>query len=217
MVTHFTAKERAFVNALKADTGRDLDAWMIAIRASGYTVRNDVIDWLRQQGFTFAHASWLERIHHNGGKLIYAETMAKVQPAPTPEIERAARHRAPSEGAGSQIETLLAAAKAYRPLAQMILTELLVATPGAEARARAGHIAVGSKRTFAALLPTPKDARLMLALGPAPVAGWERPTLSGPPLEAFRDLTHMKVLSDARQIDAEFKQLIRLSIRNCPS
>ncbi|MFX8230931.1 hypothetical protein ABTL16_19260, partial [Acinetobacter baumannii] len=71
MVTHFTAKERAFIEALKADTGRDLGSWMAAIRASGYTGRNDVIDWLRQQGFTFAHASWLERIHHNGGKLIY--------------------------------------------------------------------------------------------------------------------------------------------------
>ncbi len=64
-------QERAFVHALKEATGRDLAGWMGAIAASGHTRRNDIIDWLRHQGFAFANASWLERIHHNNGQLIY--------------------------------------------------------------------------------------------------------------------------------------------------
>lgn len=64
-------QERAFVHALKEDTGRDLAGWMEAIAASGHTRRNDIIDWLRHRGFAFANASWLERIHHNNGQLIY--------------------------------------------------------------------------------------------------------------------------------------------------
>lgn len=64
-------QERAFVHALKEDTGRDLAGWMEAIAASGHTRRNDIIDWLRHRGFAFASASWLERIHHNNGQLIY--------------------------------------------------------------------------------------------------------------------------------------------------
>ncbi len=64
-------QERAFVHALKDATGRDLAGWMEAIAASGHTRRNDIIDWLRHQGFAFANASWLERIHHNDGQLIY--------------------------------------------------------------------------------------------------------------------------------------------------
>ncbi len=69
-------QERAFVEALASDTGRDLAAWMTAIAESGHAARNDIIDWLRHQGFNFSNASWLERIHHNGGRLIYADDEA---------------------------------------------------------------------------------------------------------------------------------------------
>lgn len=76
MGTGYAEKEREFVDGLAADTGRDLDQWMKAISAAGPAKRNDIIDWLRQQGFAFPKASWLERIHHNGGRLIYADDAA---------------------------------------------------------------------------------------------------------------------------------------------
>lgn len=72
MSTDYSEKERAFLDSLKADTGRDLGEWMAAISAQNLAHRNDIIDWLRQQGFMFSKASWLERIHHNGGRPIYA-------------------------------------------------------------------------------------------------------------------------------------------------
>lgn len=74
-------QERAFIEGLSADTGRDLDSWMQAIAASGKGNRNDIIDWLRQQGFAFSKASWLERIHHNGGQLIYGDILLQDAPA----------------------------------------------------------------------------------------------------------------------------------------
>ncbi len=67
------AKEREFLANLSGDTGRDLAAWMDAIKTSAHSERNDIIDWLRAQGFTFSKASWLERIHHNNGRPIYIE------------------------------------------------------------------------------------------------------------------------------------------------
>ncbi len=66
-------KERDFLASLKSDSGRELGEWMSAIDASAADERNDIIDWLRRQGFTFAKASWLERIHHNNGRPIYLE------------------------------------------------------------------------------------------------------------------------------------------------
>ncbi|MGL4397748.1 MAG: hypothetical protein ACRCS9_14505 [Hyphomicrobium sp.] len=87
MSTDYAEKERLFVTALAEDSGRDLDAWMQAIAASGLTDRNAIIDWLRQQGFMFSKASWLERIHHNGGKLIYAGN--EIQSATSQDAERA--------------------------------------------------------------------------------------------------------------------------------
>lgn len=73
MANDYAIKERAFVESLAADSGRSLGDWMQAITDSGSATRNEKIDWLRHQGFVFSKASWLERIHHNGGALIYAD------------------------------------------------------------------------------------------------------------------------------------------------
>lgn len=83
MATDYAEKERQFIASLEADTGLTLDAWMRAISDSGQANRNDTIDWLRERGFTFSNASWLERIHHNGGRLVYADDAPQpLSPAP---------------------------------------------------------------------------------------------------------------------------------------
>jgi hypothetical protein len=71
MSTDYAQKEREFIASLKSDTGHDLAAWMDRIAAQQLGHRNEIIDWLRTQGFIFAKASWLERIYHNGGEPIY--------------------------------------------------------------------------------------------------------------------------------------------------
>ncbi len=73
MTVNYAEKEREFLEGLEDDTGRDLAAWMAAIDAQGFSHRNDIIDWLREQGFIFSWASWLERIHHNAGQPIYLD------------------------------------------------------------------------------------------------------------------------------------------------
>ncbi|MGD9671232.1 MAG: hypothetical protein AB7U75_19660 [Hyphomicrobiaceae bacterium] len=80
MSTDWREKEREFLTSLKADTGRDLGEWMRVIAAQNLPHRNDIIDWLRQHGFPFARASWLERIHHNQGRPIYLDP-AELTPA----------------------------------------------------------------------------------------------------------------------------------------
>ncbi|MBL8565271.1 MAG: hypothetical protein JNM89_06095 [Hyphomicrobiaceae bacterium] len=84
MSTDWREKEREFLASLKADTGRDLGQWMALISIQGLPHRNDIIDWLRRQGFMFSRASWLERIHHNGGQPIYitVEELAEAISAP---------------------------------------------------------------------------------------------------------------------------------------
>ncbi len=88
--------EREFIEDLEPRTGRSLAAWMTLIDATGLTDRNAIIDWLRPRGLTFAHASWLERIHHNGGRPIYGETAERppphtLQPTPAPPPSPAPR------------------------------------------------------------------------------------------------------------------------------
>lgn len=98
MSTDYAAKEREFLDSLKADTGRDLAGWMRAIDDSGMPTRNDIIDWLRLQGFLFARASWLERIHNNGGRPLYGEKPGKSQVLPSGRRQRAPQPAKPQPG-----------------------------------------------------------------------------------------------------------------------
>ena len=74
-------EEREFLERLKARTGRDLAEWKAAIAAQGFSDKNEIIDWLRTQGLPFARASWLERIHRNGGRPIHAAAPVGSDPA----------------------------------------------------------------------------------------------------------------------------------------
>ncbi len=88
MAIDYAEKEREFLAGLAADTGRDLAGWMAAIKATNLTDRNAIIDWLRQQGFLFSKASWMERIHHNGGRPIYLDPGEVGAPPASPRPER---------------------------------------------------------------------------------------------------------------------------------
>ncbi|HRN83856.1 MAG TPA: DUF5655 domain-containing protein [Hyphomicrobium sp.] len=228
MSIDYGEKERQFLATLKADTGRDLDEWMAAIAAEGLSHRNDVIDWLRRQGFMFSKASWIERIHNNGGRPIYAgagtqrpravarrtpprglQTPAAAQPAPAtpapspPTLAPAppTPSTAPAGPDPAAFDDLLARAKAYRPLAQYVLAEIRKAVPGVAARPHESYIAFDANgRAFAVLAIGPRELRLGLALRNPPASTALEPARFSPPLRGAPAMTHMAVLTDARQI-----------------
>jgi hypothetical protein len=218
MSAAYAEKEREFVAGLAEDTGRDLAAWMRAIAESGRTERNDIIDWLRHQGFQFAWASWLERIHHNGGRLIYADHLAtghraaKVLPRGAGE-EPPARLRivqssivSTPKPAGSDVQTLLSEAKGLRPLAEHILREVSRAVPPTEFGVAGSLVTMSAGRTFAALHPAPKKLRLYAHFGSA---GTSRSQAAEPINRAAPPFPEMLILDDARSIDEDFRRLIR--------
>ena len=82
MSRDFAKLEAELLADLAHRTGRSLDDWMMAIDDAALADRNAVIDWLRPQGFTFANASWLERIHNNGGRPIYVDATGLPPPPP---------------------------------------------------------------------------------------------------------------------------------------
>jgi hypothetical protein len=230
MATDFGEKERAFIDGLKENTGRDLAEWMQEIAASGQVQRNDIIDWLRHKGLMFSRASWLERIHHNGGKPIYADapkdaprsrprrrregalatTLAAASPAadtPTP----VPRPPVPAAAPSGDIDALLAKAKAYRPLAQHVLAKIKSVRPAAGFTARDSAIAIGDPNVFAALGISAKELRLHLALGEHPFDDVVRKGQAGGGLGKGEALTHMLVLTDARQIDQRLLELVALA------
>jgi hypothetical protein len=241
--------ERQFLESLEADTGRDLKAWMEAIAAEDLTRRNDIIDWLRRQGFMFSKASWLERIYNNGGRPIYdGKSVKRPQRRPRGPREergaatiipfaprlgpvgnpdpRAAEHQAPSSEARqdrpppasatspqadkAKLDELLARAKAYRPLASFLLAEISKAVPGAGFTAESQHVSISQGREFAVLAISAKELRLGLDLGDRPIAA---PLTSAKFTNAGSRIspaiTHMIILTDARQIDDALRSLFK--------
>lgn len=219
MSTDFAEKEREFLATLEADTGRSLAAWIAAITAQNFTDKNDVIDWLRQQGFMFSKASWLERIHGNGGRPIYGDAVSGTVAAPevaTPALapppgpapiqtplETQARPPVPEAPRDEALEQMLLKAKALQPLARFVLREIAKVVPGVALIAEAAYVSIRNPHEFAVLTISPRELKLGLTLAGEPFAAPLTPArFVAPGPRVSQAITHMAALTDARQIDA---------------
>lgn len=184
-----------------------------------------------------SRAMWLERIHHNGGRPVYdgevgaiipavepkrVQRVQRIEPAAAPaaiamseparqEATTAPTTAAAADGARApvvpdstaEIETVLARGKAYRPLAALILSEIRKALPAVITGVADGVIVLGHPGAFATIDPRPKDVRLALILD-GDIPGFERARPAGPAAVT----THVRVLTDARTIDAALIDLV---------
>ncbi len=272
-------KEQEFISSLKADTGRNLAEWMLAIDGCTAVERNDIIDWLRQAGFNFDKASWLERIHNNDGQPIYADVVittpkqktlpqrseglkkstaqkqsatnvvslerpAKAEPnsatdsaspaaiipfrqspasddaaanpekTTTPPQAATPTHANDPTQQDEALQKLLASAKAYRPLAQHLLSAVERAVPGAAFDVTAKTIAIGKPDVFGILGVSAKGLTLALALEPEmegpPLSKTKFPTpnLKVPAKYSQVPFTHLGFFDDARQVNNVLEKLI---------
>ena len=241
MSIDYGERERQFIETLKTDTGRGLDEWLAAIAAERLTHRNDIIDWLRRQGFMFSKASWIERIHNNGGRPIYAGTagtpsrarperrprlavvsappqprpaflmppasppMASQPPAtPPPAVPPPpappSRVSTETDAERAAIDAQMARAKAYRPLAAYLLSEIRKLVPDTAVLPRDGSLVFRLGETdFAVLALSAKELRLGLVLKSSP-AGTTLEPAKLPGLRGAPVATHMAILTDARQV-----------------
>ena len=153
---------------------------MAAIAAQGFADKNETIDWLRREGLPFARASWLERIHSNGGRPIYEHApprkpdeardrrAAPAKPARKAEAKvDASRSRLGTDEA-ALYDKLLAAGKGYRPLYLMLEAEMRKALPGLVILPKTSYLSVGAPKEFAAVTLHATEVRLGLDLGDRP-------------------------------------------------
>ena len=105
----------------------------------------------------------------------------------------------------AQLDKLLAAAKGYRPLYLLVEAEIRRALPGVTIEPKTSYISVGHPREFAAITLHATELRLGLDLGDRIFdAQLQKAKLKGPPPA----ITHMLVLTDARQVNADLLALL---------
>jgi hypothetical protein len=92
-----------------------------------------------------------------------------------------------------------------------VLAKIKSVSPAAQISARDSAVAIGGPLPFALLGITAKELRLHLALGEHPFDEVVKKGQAGGGLGKGEALSHMLVLTDARQIDARFIDLITLA------
>ncbi|MGQ0457502.1 MAG: hypothetical protein ACT4OU_10620 [Hyphomicrobium sp.] len=224
MGTDYAEKEREFIGALGEDTGTSLDGWMAAISDTGLSDRNAIIDWLRHQGFAFSRASWLERIHHNGGRLIYGDDAAPIEQAalvqaeePPPRVTREARRETPLAAPAptalqhsADISALLSSAKGLRPLAELVLREIASVVPATRYEAKPPFVVASVASPYLALWPQSKQLRLY-----GDFSGWSASDVrdADPVLRQPPPFPNVLPIDDARRVDPAFRGLISAAAR----
>jgi hypothetical protein len=133
-------------------------------------------------------------------------------PAPASDARKPARKaakpppRIEAPGDPAALEKLVGAAKGYRPLYHHLEAQIRRAIPGVAIAARDRYIAVGAPLEFAAINPLPTEVRLGVSLGDRGFdARLQQAKLRGP----GPGITHMLVLTDARQVNDELIALLK--------
>lgn len=180
--------EKEFMDGLKGKTGKDLAAWMKAIDAFGGKKRNEVVTWLKSDhGFGHMNASLLAGIHANGGKPVYQST-------------------------DDLLENQFAKAEPMRPLYEAFIDFVKKNFPAASVLPKKTYVSILENREFATVSIRPKELRIGFDLGDRPFDDTiEKAKLSGP----MPRISHMLVLTDAKQLDRSVIELMKASHARC--
>jgi hypothetical protein len=180
--------EKEFMDGLKKSTGKDLNAWMKTLDSFGSRKRNEVIAWLKaEHKFGHMNAALLAGIHANGGKPVYAST-------------------------DDLLENQFAKADDMRPLYKAFVGFIEKHFPNASILPKKTYVSVLENREFGAVNIKSKELRIGLDLGDRPFDDKvSKAKLTGP----MPRISHMMVVTDAAQLDAEMAELLRQSHARC--
>jgi len=180
--------EKEFMDSLAKETGKDLKTWMKTIDGFGSKKRPEVIAWLKtEHGFGHMNASMLAAIHANGGKPVYQST-------------------------DDLLDAQFAKAAEMRPLYDAFLGFVKKNFPNSTVLPKKTYVSILENREFAAVNIKPKELRIGLDLGDTPFdEKIEKAKLSGP----MPRISHMFVLTDAKQLDASIVEALTRSHARC--
>lgn len=174
------AELAAMAANLEAKTGRSLDAWIVAAKASGHTRHKALVDWLKSE----------HGLGHGYANLVAHKTF---------------QSDAGSTAAGHLVEGMFAGPKAaVRPIYDAVMAQV-AALGGAEQAPKKGYMSLRRAKQFALVQPSTKD-RVDLGLNLKGVEPAGRLEAAG---SWNAMVTHRVRLTAAGQVDAEIGDWLR--------
>lgn len=180
--------EKEFMDGLKGETGKNLEAWLKIVDGCGIKKRNDIIAWLKSEHkFNHMQASLLAGIHANGGKPVYAST-------------------------DDLLEAQFAKFADMRSLYDAFVGFVAKNFPAATILPKKTYVSVLENREFGAVNIKKSELRIGLDLGDRAFdSKVERAKLTGP----MPRISRMVVLTDAAQLDSALVELLKQSHARC--
>lgn len=180
--------EKEFMDALAANTGKDLPAWLRILDGFGSKKRNEMIAWLKaEHGFGHMQAALLAGIHANGGKAVYQST-------------------------DDLLDNQFSKAVGMRPLYDAFVEFVKTNFPDASLLPKKTYVSVLENREFGAVNIKPKELRIGLDLGERPFDDKvEKAKLTGP----MPRISHMVVVTETAQMDSHLADLLTRSRERC--
>lgn len=176
--------EKEFIVRATILTGRSVPTWMQAIRASGWSKRNEILNGLKKDhGLGHLHAQFLAGMYLNNGNPVYVDE-------------------------GVLLDAHFVNCPDMRPVVQATIKVLLSRFAGARLIPRKTYLSITDVREFAAIKVKANEIRLGLDLGAEPFVGPLRKAVLAGPMPRF---SHMLVLGSHQQVNEQVISFVKKS------
>lgn len=173
--------EKEITDALKDDTGKDLNDWLNVLKNSAIGKRNDLLKWLKtEHGLNHGRANILVAIHFNDGKLVY-------------------------QNAASLKDGWFAKKEHLRTLYDEIEKFIMSIDREVKLTEKKMYMSFNGKREFAVASVKSKEIRLGMDVGDRPFDEYLQPAKS---LGAMPRISHMVVINDRTDLTGKLKDLL---------
>ena len=176
--------EKEFIETAKDKTGKSLQDWLKAVKATGIEKRNDIVEWLKKDNnLNHTQAQLITGIFLNNGNPVYINENALL-------------------------ENQFAKCAPMRPVFDSIAKKIISSFQATQLIPKKTYLSFTAVREFAAINIKPSEIRLGLDLGDEPFTETIlKSKLTGP----MPRISHMIIIKEAQQLDKNIMALLKKS------
>lgn len=176
--------EKEFIQTAKEKTGKTLEEWLPLVKKSGLSRQMEITNWLKEtHKLNHLQSTLLAGLYLNNGKPVY-------------------------QNEDSLLDNQFAKCEEMRPLYNTIAGKILAQFPDAQVIPKKTYLSFTATREFAAINIKPKEIRLGMDLGDAPLTAiLQKSKLTGP----MPRISHMVIITGEGDFDNSVSQFLQSS------